>query len=135
VAKTEDIGHGRIETRVAVVVDAKGMAEHHEFAGLKAFGRVESTRTTDGETETEVRFYALSRKLTPRQLLATARAHWQIERAALAARRRVPRGRRSQPQGQRPGQHRRLAPPRPRHSPPRPEQGIAGHQAETSRMG
>ena len=81
VAKTEDIGHGRIETRVAVVVEAKGMAEHHEFAGLKAFGRIESTRKTDGKTETEVRFYALSRKLTPQELLATARAHWQIENA------------------------------------------------------
>jgi predicted transposase YbfD/YdcC len=80
-AKTEDSGHGRIETRVAVVVEAKGMAEHHEFAGLKAFGRIESTRIIDGKTETEARFYALSRKLTPQALLATARAHWQIENA------------------------------------------------------
>jgi predicted transposase YbfD/YdcC len=80
-AKTEESGHGRIETRVAVVVEAQGMAEHHEFAGLKAFGRIESTRQIDGRTETDVRFYALSRKLTPQELLATARAHWQIENA------------------------------------------------------
>jgi predicted transposase YbfD/YdcC len=80
-AKTEDDGHGRIETRVAVVVEAEGLAEYHEFAGLKAFGRIQSTRIIDGETETETRFYALSRKLTPQQLLATVRAHWQIENA------------------------------------------------------
>jgi predicted transposase YbfD/YdcC len=80
-AKTEEKGHGRIETRVALVVEAKGLAEHHDFAGLKAFGRIESMRTIDGRTETDVRFYALSRKLTPRELLATARAHWQIENA------------------------------------------------------
>lgn len=80
-ARTEESGHGRIETRVAVVVEAKDLAEHHEFAGLKAFGRIESTRAIDGRTETDVRFYALSRKLTPQELLATARAHWQIENA------------------------------------------------------
>jgi hypothetical protein len=34
VAKTETSGHGRIETRVAVVVEAKELAEYHEFPGL-----------------------------------------------------------------------------------------------------
>jgi predicted transposase YbfD/YdcC len=78
-AKTETIGHGRIETRVGVVVEAKGLAEHHDFRGLKAFGRVTATRTIDGETSTEERIFALSRKLSPEKLLETARAHWQIE--------------------------------------------------------
>jgi predicted transposase YbfD/YdcC len=80
-AKTEDSGHGRTETRVAVVVEAKGLADYHEFVGLKAFGRIESSRTIDGRTETDVRIYALSRRLTPQQLLTTARAHWEIENA------------------------------------------------------
>ena len=79
VAKTEDTGHGRAETRVAVVVEAKGLAEHHEFPGLTAFGRIEATRVIDGKTETDVRTFVLSRKLTPRKLLETARGHWQIE--------------------------------------------------------
>jgi hypothetical protein len=43
VAKTKASGHGRIETRVGVVVEAKGLAEYHEFPGLKAFGRIEAT--------------------------------------------------------------------------------------------
>jgi len=81
VAKTETRGHGRIETRVGVVVEAKGLAEYHEFPGLKAFGRIEATREIDGKVETDVRIFALSRKLSPDELLSTARAHWQIENA------------------------------------------------------
>jgi predicted transposase YbfD/YdcC len=80
-AKTETKAHGRIETRVGVVVDAKGLAEHHEFPGLKAFGRVTATREIDGEVTTDERIFALSRKLTSSMLLETARAHWQIENA------------------------------------------------------
>lgn len=79
IAKTQTRGHGRIETRRAIVVDAKGLAEHHEFPGLKAFGRIESTRQVDGKIETEARIFALSRTLPPGQLLRTVRAHWQIE--------------------------------------------------------
>lgn len=33
------MGHGRKETRTGLVVSAKGLAQHHEFPGLKAFGR------------------------------------------------------------------------------------------------
>ena len=42
VARFEATGHGRKESRTAVVVSAKGLAEHHEFPGLKAFGRIEA---------------------------------------------------------------------------------------------
>ena len=80
-AKTETKGHGRIETRIGVVVEAKGLAEYHEFPGLKAFGHIEATRQIDGKTTTDVRIFALSRKLSPQALLETARAHWQIENA------------------------------------------------------
>jgi predicted transposase YbfD/YdcC len=77
--KTEASGHGRLETRVGVVVEAKGLAEYHEFSGLKAFGRIEATRVIDGRTDTEVCIFVLSRKLSSQTLLETARAHWQIE--------------------------------------------------------
>src|SRR5262249_19827300 len=72
-AKTEDSGHGRSETRVAIVVEAKGLAEYHEFPGLTAFGRIEATRIIDGKTETDVRIFVLSRKLTAKALLETGR--------------------------------------------------------------
>ena len=78
-AKSETRKHGRIETRIATVVAAKDMAEHHEFAGLKAFGRIEATRTIDGKIETCVSYLALSRCLEPAELLRVKRAHWGIE--------------------------------------------------------
>ena len=34
-AKTETMAHGRIETRIGVVVEAKGLAEHHDFQASK----------------------------------------------------------------------------------------------------
>jgi predicted transposase YbfD/YdcC len=80
-AKTAGAGHGRVEARQAIVVDAKASAEHLKFPGLKAFGRIVSTRSIDGKTETETRIFALSRQLTPAQLLTTVRAHWQIKNA------------------------------------------------------
>src|SRR5262249_8633970 len=57
----------------------KGLAEHHEFLGLSAFCRIEATRVIDGKIETDVRIFVLSRKLSPKALLATARDHWHIE--------------------------------------------------------
>ena len=49
VARLEQTGHGRTETRSATVVSAKGLAEHHEFPGLTGFGRIEATREVDGK--------------------------------------------------------------------------------------
>lgn len=46
VARQEELGHGRKETRKAMVVSAKGLAEHHEFPGLKALGRIDTAETS-----------------------------------------------------------------------------------------
>lgn len=79
-SSTETCGHGRTETRTGIVVKApEEVGEHHEFPGLKAFGQIEATRIIDAKIETETRIFALSRVLTPKQLLTTVRAHWQIE--------------------------------------------------------
>ena len=78
-AKSETRGHGREETRVGIVVKAPDIAEHHEFPGLKAFGRIEARRVVDGKLESDVRIFALSRTLSPQALLKTVRAHWDIE--------------------------------------------------------
>lgn len=80
-AETKSKGHGRVETRRAVVVDAGDLGEYHEFPGLKAFGRIESIREVDGKAETEIRIFALSRMLPPAELLRVVRAHWLIENA------------------------------------------------------
>jgi len=63
------------------VVSAKGLAEHHDFPGLKAFGRIESRRETDGTIQTETRHFALSWLPAPEVFIATVRAHWGIENA------------------------------------------------------
>jgi predicted transposase YbfD/YdcC len=78
-AVSEDDSHGRAETRPAAVVSSKSLAEHHEFPGLKAFGRVEATRKTTDGTSLQTRHFALSWVPTPEVLLATVRAHRAIE--------------------------------------------------------
>lgn len=65
----------------AVVVSAKDLAEHHEFPGLKAFGRIEATRDAAGAPTSETRHVALSWVPAPDVLLAIVRAHWAIENA------------------------------------------------------
>ena len=79
--RTKKRAHGRHETRTCIVVAAPGLAKHHDFIGLKAFGRIEATREIDGKIETDVRIFALSRVWSAEEVLATARAHWQIENA------------------------------------------------------
>lgn len=81
VAHVEDTGHGRTERRTAVVVPAKGLAENHDFPGLKAFGRIEATREINGSITSETRYFALSWKPTPDVLIETVRSHWAIENA------------------------------------------------------
>jgi len=81
VARLEETGHGRKELRTGMVVSAKGLAEHHEFPGLKAFGRIDAHRETDGKAQTETRYFALSWMPEPEVLMATVRAHWSIENA------------------------------------------------------
>jgi predicted transposase YbfD/YdcC len=78
-AKTETKGHGRLETRVGLVIGAGKLGAYHEFTGLKAFGRIEATRTIDGRVETDVRIFALSRPMPVEEFMTSARAHWEIE--------------------------------------------------------
>ena len=81
VARQQEAGHGRNETRTGMVVSAKGLAEHHEFPGLQAFGRIGARRETDGKVQTQTRYYALSWVPEPEVFIATSRAHWGIENA------------------------------------------------------
>ena len=69
------------------MVSAKGLAEHHEFPDLQAFGRIESRRETDGKVQTETRHYALSFVPAPEVFRTAVRAHratrnalhWQLD--------------------------------------------------------
>ena len=73
---TEDAGHGRKETRTAIVAPVRDMAEKHNFPGLKAVARITSKRGSD---KTVQRYFLLTRCYTPAELLRIAREHWGIE--------------------------------------------------------
>jgi len=79
--RQQETGHGRKETRTGLVVSAKGLAEKHEFPGLKAFGRIEAHRETSGKVQTENRYFDLSWVPAPAVFMATVWAHWEIENA------------------------------------------------------
>lgn len=80
-AVTEETGHGRKEIRRAVVVSAKSLDIHHDFPGLKGFGRVEATREIDGKVTSETRYFALSWMPDAEIFQSTVRDHWAIENA------------------------------------------------------
>ena len=75
-ATSKDAGHGRRETRAAVVVAAGAMAETHDFPGLAAVACVVSRRDKDEPVE---RFFLLSKCFGADELLTIVRAHWGIE--------------------------------------------------------
>jgi len=81
VARQEGAAHGRQETRTGPVIPAKGLAEHHDFPGLRASGRIESRRETGAIVQTETRYFALSWTPAPEVFMTTVRAYGEIENA------------------------------------------------------
>jgi predicted transposase YbfD/YdcC len=77
--QSEDDAHGRHEVRRAFVIPFAQAPGKNALVDLCAVGRIESWRTVDGKTTHKVRCYALSRKMTAQDLLATVRRHWSIE--------------------------------------------------------
>jgi predicted transposase YbfD/YdcC len=74
-ASTKDAGHGRKETRTAIVAAVADMAEKHDFPGLKAVARITSKR---GD-KTIPRYFLLTQCYKPAELLHIVREHWGIE--------------------------------------------------------
>jgi predicted transposase YbfD/YdcC len=74
-------GHGRDEVRRTWVSHAtEEIASAERWSGLSTFVRIESTRTINGETSVENRYYISSRKrLSAKASLAAVREHWSIE--------------------------------------------------------
>ena len=73
---TKDAEHGRNEKRVALVAPAPGMANKHDFPGLKAVARITSKR---GQDDTVERYFLMSRPYSRKEVLRIVRAHWGIE--------------------------------------------------------
>lgn len=77
--ETQDRAHGRHERRRAFVVPFTQSSGKNALVDLVAVGRIESWRTVDGKTTCNLRCFALSRKLSAKQLLTIVRTHWSIE--------------------------------------------------------
>jgi predicted transposase YbfD/YdcC len=73
---TTDARHGRKERRTALVAPVKGMAEKHDFPGLKAVARITSKR---GKDKTVERYFLMSQRYSRQEVLRIVRTHWTIE--------------------------------------------------------
>jgi predicted transposase YbfD/YdcC len=75
-----DAGHGRIETRTALITtDIGWLQERHNWPGLSAIGKVTATRETGGKQTSQSRYFLLSLPLDPERFLEVTRSHWRIE--------------------------------------------------------
>jgi predicted transposase YbfD/YdcC len=82
-AQTIETGHGRIETRHALVIDDPAvlawLQERHAWPGLQAIGMVHGERRIGTECSVEDRYYLLARPLSARAFGDAVRRHWGIE--------------------------------------------------------
>jgi predicted transposase YbfD/YdcC len=79
--RLEPATHDRREWRRATVIRDSSLAVSQDFPGIRALGRITARRRQlGGRAEPAVvRYFLLSKYLSPRQLLLTVRSHWSIE--------------------------------------------------------
>lgn len=79
----EDLGHGRIETRMcSVITDFQFIEPNDKWKHLKSIVKIESTRVfknSDKPTENAVRYYISSVKSDAQDFQKAIRSHWTIE--------------------------------------------------------
>ncbi len=72
--------HGRFERRRVTVVRAPGLADDHDFPGVRAVACVEAWRGSKRlPKKPKLRFFLLSRFVSAKRLRHIVRAHWGIE--------------------------------------------------------
>lgn len=76
-SERQEHGHGRREWRCASVIPVP--EDGPVFPGLTALGRIEAEREVAGKVERRTRYVAVSRAVTPDELLDIMRAHWDVE--------------------------------------------------------
>ena len=73
-------GHGRRESRWHYVCGVpRGLPDRDRWPGLKAIGTVITNTTRDGKECIDVRYYILSKKLSPKKFARVVASHWSIE--------------------------------------------------------
>lgn len=80
IAKTVEKDHGRIEKRICIATnDIDWLSEKSAWKSLSSIAVVISSRTIDGVTSTEKRYYISSLKPDAANILHSIRSHWGIE--------------------------------------------------------
>jgi predicted transposase YbfD/YdcC len=80
--ETEERGHGRVETRRYWMTERiPSELRRIQWKALRSMGKVEATRTVNGKTSTECRYYISSLPADAEQLAEAVRGHWGIENA------------------------------------------------------
>ena len=73
-------GHGRIETRTAIVTHDIGWYENgNKWTDLACFGAVRRICDENGKVSDDIRYYISSRKLSAEELLKYSRNEWAVE--------------------------------------------------------
>ena len=79
-SRTEEEGHGRIETREAWSIPAKAcVLPGEDWPSLKSLTFVERTRTVGEKTSCELHIFLSSLAPSVKRLAKSAREHWGIE--------------------------------------------------------
>ena len=80
---SEDLGHGRIETRIcSVITDFQFIENKNEWENLKSIIKIESTRefkNSNKPTEKATRYYISSLQNEADEFQSKIRSHWTIE--------------------------------------------------------
>jgi predicted transposase YbfD/YdcC len=78
--KANEINHGRKEQRTCYVSSAAFLGEIcPQWADLKCWVKVESTRVVNGKKQYENRYYIASKIESAKEMLNKIRGHWSIE--------------------------------------------------------
>lgn len=80
---SQDLGHGRIETRVCnIITDFQLIESVNTWRNLTTVIKIESTRTfknSDKPTQTATRYYISSLEASPEYFQQAIRSHWGVE--------------------------------------------------------
>jgi len=77
--ETAEKGHGRVEIRKYISLDASELPSTKEWMGLKSVGKVIRERTLKGKTSIEIQYYISSCEIDAKLLEKVTRGHWGIE--------------------------------------------------------
>jgi len=77
--ETVDADHGRVETRLYKVADAKEIIDLKAWSGINTVIAVESKREIDDSSTTETRYYLSNLTASPQKVARAIRGHWGVE--------------------------------------------------------